>query len=74
MPEIAVKWILESTAITCTLVGSRNVRELETNVRSVQDPLNADIKDQLDRITLPLMEKMGNHFDYYESAENDRTL
>ena len=74
MPEIAVKWILENTAITCTLVGSRNVRELETNVRSVQDPLNADIKDQLDRITLPLMEKMGNHFDYYESAENDRTL
>jgi len=74
MPEIAVKWILENPAITCTLVGSRNVRELETNVKSVQEHLGAEIKNQLNQITLPLMEKMGNHFDYYESAENDRTL
>ena len=73
MPEIAVKWILKNPAITCTLVGSRNIQELETNVKSVQEPLSTDIKDQLDLITLPLMEKMGNHSDYYESTENDRT-
>ena len=74
MAEIAIKWILENHAITCTLAGSRNVSELEANVKAVNSPLNKEIKAELDRITLPVMEKLGNHFDYYESAENDRTL
>jgi myo-inositol catabolism protein IolS len=74
MAEIALKWILANSAITCTLVGSRNVRELEANINAVQDPLNKEIKTELDRITFPVMEKLGNHFDYYESAENDRTI
>lgn len=73
MAEVAIKWILENPSITCTLVGSRNIRELEANVNSLQSPLGKEIRDELDLITLPLMEKLGNHFDYYESAENDRT-
>lgn len=74
MPEIALKWILENPAVSCTLVGSRNIQELEANVRAIQEPLPKEIKTKLDQITLPVMEKLGNHFDYYESAENDRTL
>ena len=73
MPEMAVKWILANPALTCTLVGSRNIQELEANVKAIQEPLPKDIKADIDRITLPVMEKLGNHFDYYESAENDRT-
>ena len=74
MAEISIKWILENPAITCTLVGSRNMRELEANVNSVKEPLCRDLKEELDRITYPIIEKLGNHLDYYESAENDRTL
>ncbi|MGA2406365.1 MAG: aldo/keto reductase [Bacteroidales bacterium] len=74
MAEIAIKWILENSAITCALVGSRNVSELVANIFAVQNPLNKEIKAELDRATLPVMEKLGNHFDYYESAENDRTI
>ena len=74
MADLAIKWILENSAITCTLVGSRNVDELLANVEAVRSPLSKEIRDELDRITLPIMEKLGNHFDYYESAENDRTL
>ena len=73
MPEISLKWILQNPAITCTLVGSRNKQELEANVKAASSPLNKEIKAELDRITLPVKEKLGNHFDYYESAENDRT-
>jgi myo-inositol catabolism protein IolS len=74
MAEIAIKWILENPAITCTLVGSRNINELKANVKAVNVPLSKETKTELDRVTLPVMEKLGNHFDYYESAENDRTL
>jgi aryl-alcohol dehydrogenase-like predicted oxidoreductase len=74
MAEIAIKWIVENPAITCTLVGSRNISELEANVKAVHSPLSKEIKAELDRITLPVMEKLGNHLDYYESAENDWTI
>lgn len=74
MPEIAIKWILDHSAITCALVGSRNAQQLEANVSAVREPLDKDVKAELDRITLPIKEKLGNHLDYYESAENDRTL
>jgi myo-inositol catabolism protein IolS len=74
MSELAINWILENSAITCTLVGSRNIKELEANVKAVNSPLSKEIKIELDRITLPVRERLGNHFDYYESAENDRTL
>ena len=74
MAELAVKWIPGNPVITCMLVGSRNIKELEANVKAVNVPLSKEIKDELDRITLPVKERLGNHFDYYESAENDRTL
>jgi aryl-alcohol dehydrogenase-like predicted oxidoreductase len=74
MSEIAIKWILRNPAITCMLVGSRNIGELEANAKAVHDSLNIDILAELDRITLPVMVKLGNHIDYYESADNDRTL
>tara|TARA_Y100000768_G_scaffold378613_1_gene353261 strand:+ start:157 stop:1203 length:1047 start_codon:yes stop_codon:yes gene_type:complete len=73
MPELAIKWILANPALTCTLVGSRNIQELESNVKAIQEPLHKDIKSELDRITFSVMDKLGNHFDYYESAVNDRT-
>jgi aryl-alcohol dehydrogenase-like predicted oxidoreductase len=74
MSEIAIKWILRNPAITCTLVGSRSIGELEENVKAASGPLKNDIMTELNSVTQPLMEKLGNHFDYYESAENDRTL
>lgn len=74
MAVLALKWAYANPAITCTLVGSRNLTELLANVDAVQSPLNNDIKASLDQITFPLMHKLENHFDYYESGLNDRTL
>lgn len=74
MSDLALRWILDNPAITCMLVGSRNIDELTSNANAIRTPISRDIKAELDRITLPVMEKLGNHFDYYESAENDRTL
>jgi len=73
MADLAIKWILKNSAITCTLAGSRSRKELEENVRAASGTLSNDVMEELNSATLPLMEKLGNHFDYYESAENDRT-
>jgi len=74
MADLAIRWILKNEALTCTLTGSRTVVELEANTRAATSDLPDDICAALNMATKPVMEKLGNHFDYYESAENDRTV
>ncbi len=74
MAEVAIQWIVQNPAITCTLAGARNIAQLEANVKAVDLKLSQDILAELDIATQRLMNKLGNHFDYYESVENDRTL
>jgi len=72
MPELAVQWAIQS-GITCALVGARNARQLEENVRTLEAPVTPEMIRELDETTRDLMEKLGNHFDYYENKDNDRT-
>jgi aryl-alcohol dehydrogenase-like predicted oxidoreductase len=74
MADLSLRWIMMNGDITCTLAGSRSVKELTSNAEAVSRKLSPDIMHELDMITRPLMLKLGNHFDYYESAANDRTL
>ena len=74
MNELAIRWVLKNSSVTCSLAGSRNRSQLEANIKTVAAPLSSEIKEELDKITQPLKQKLGNHFDYYENASNDRTL
>jgi len=73
MPEVAIQWAIANKAVTSVLVGARNTKELEANVKAVENPLPDDTVEKLNRATKRLMEKMGPGFDYYESKKNDRT-
>ena len=73
MAEIATKWALAGQGITCCLIGARSVCKLEENVRAAMRPLPGGIIEKLNRITQPVMDRLGNSFDCYESFENDRT-
>ena len=73
MAELAIKWALAGQGITCCLIGARSVRKLEENVHATAEPLPAELIEKLNRATLPVLEKLGNSFDYYESFENNRT-
>ena len=66
-------WTLANPGLTCSLVGSRTVAQLEANLRAVAQPLAADVMARLNAVTQPLKERLGRSFDYYESPENDRT-
>jgi myo-inositol catabolism protein IolS len=71
--EIATKWALAGDGITCCLVGTRSPQKLEENVRAARDPLPPEIVARLNAATQPLLEKLGDGFDFYESREHDRT-
>ena len=73
MPELALKWAMAGPGITCSLCGSRNLKELKQNLKAAQEPLPPEIIEELNAATRPLLEKLGPSFDYYENPANDRT-
>jgi aryl-alcohol dehydrogenase-like predicted oxidoreductase len=73
IPEIALKWAFAGNGLTSSLCGSRNVKELQMNIKAVLEPLDAGIIKELNAATDPLLEKLGPSFDYYENPANDRT-
>ena len=73
MPELATKWALAGQGITCSLIGARKMSKLEENVRAATQPLSIDVVQRLNVITQPVLDKLGDSFDYYESFENNRT-
>jgi len=44
-------WTVANPALTCSLVGSRTVAQLEANLRAVAWPLAADVMARLNAIT-----------------------
>jgi aryl-alcohol dehydrogenase-like predicted oxidoreductase len=74
MAELATKWALAKAGISCCLIGARSPERLEQNVRAAATPLSADVVEELNRVTQPVLDKLGPHFDYYESVANDRTM
>ncbi len=73
MPELALKWAIAGPGITCSLCGSRNLKELKQNLKAANEPLAPGIIEELNAATKPLLEKLGPSFDYYETPANDRT-
>ncbi len=71
--DLALQWAFAGPGITSSLCGSRNLEQLKSNIAAASDRLDAEIIEELNRATQPLLEKMGPSFDYYESPENDRT-
>jgi aryl-alcohol dehydrogenase-like predicted oxidoreductase len=73
LSELALMWTVANPGLTCSLVGSRTVAQVEANLRAVARPLAADLVARLNAVTHPLKERLGSSFDYYESPANDRT-
>jgi aryl-alcohol dehydrogenase-like predicted oxidoreductase len=73
MSEIAIKWAVANNALTCAIVGARNLRKLEANIKAAAEPLAKEFVDRLNKATNPIKEKLGTSFDYYENTANDRT-
>jgi aryl-alcohol dehydrogenase-like predicted oxidoreductase len=71
--ELAVKWALAGGGIACCLIGARNVSKLDANVQAAATPLSPALVQRLNAITQPLLDALGDSFDYYESNANNRT-
>ena len=72
LPQLAIAWTIARPGVAATLVGSRTVEELEENIVAASFTLAPEIIDQIDRVSRPVLDKLGFNADYYESTENSR--
>jgi myo-inositol catabolism protein IolS len=74
MGDLAIAWAVANPAVTCTIVGCRNRRQLEENVRALSIALTPAVKARLDRVTDEVLVALGPHIDYYQSVEDSRSF
>lgn len=70
--DLALTWATSNPHIATNIVGSRNVKQLEWNIRGATTPMDKELRAQLDTITEPVLQKLGTNPDYYENWTNSR--
>ncbi len=73
MASISLKWAIAGKGITSSLCGSSDAANLRRNIQTASEALPDEVIEELNRVTRPLLEKLGSSFDYYENEANDRT-
>jgi aryl-alcohol dehydrogenase-like predicted oxidoreductase len=71
--DLAIAWAVANPDVACTIVGCRNRRQLEENVRALALRLSPEVKARLDRATDEVLAKLGPHIDYYQSVADSRS-
>ncbi|MCU6798314.1 aldo/keto reductase [Paenibacillus sp. WQ 127069] len=69
---LALAWAISNEAICTTIVGSRNVKQLELNIQGASYELSQATIQRLNEITEPVLQRLGSNPDYYESRLNSR--
>ena len=72
MPALALKWCTANPAITTTIVGTRKVSQLRSSVQALDIDLSPEVMDRLDRLTRPVLEKLGYGIDYFQGEATQR--
>ena len=50
LPQLAIAWVLDNSAVSVALVGMRNKQELQENVAAADWRLSDEIRLQIDQI------------------------
>jgi len=72
MAALAIAWVISKQGVDCALLGSRNKNELLENLAAFTLSPGKAILDEIDKLSLPVLEKLGNNPDYYENRLKSR--
>ncbi len=73
MAHLAMAWVMARPGVTCTLVGARNLQQLQDTIAAAQLELPSGLMQQLDELSQPLLDKLGTSPDYWNTEANSWT-
>jgi myo-inositol catabolism protein IolS len=69
---LSLAWALANPSITCTIMGARNLTQLEENLQAIDYHIPRKIKKELDVLSQPIWTALGDNPDYYENRSKTR--
>jgi aryl-alcohol dehydrogenase-like predicted oxidoreductase len=72
MSQLAIAWILQKPFIASAIVGVRNVHQLQVNIDACLLTVPRKVELLIDKISRPVLQKLGNNPDYYEHSSKSR--
>lgn len=69
---VSLAWAMKNQAITNTLVGSRDCKELLSNIQAADFELPNDAYDVLNTASQPILVLLGNNPDFYQNRKESR--
>jgi aryl-alcohol dehydrogenase-like predicted oxidoreductase len=72
MAAVALAWVMQQPGVVSFLVGARKPDEVGWNLPAVDLALSADVVAELNRVTEPVKEKLGNNPDMWLSKSRMR--
>ncbi|MBU8907679.1 aldo/keto reductase [Desertibacillus haloalkaliphilus] len=69
---LSLSWVLANSDITTTIVGSRNETQLEQNLQGALYDMPSELYEELNKVTKPILDRLGSNPDYYENRKNSR--
>lgn len=72
LAQLSIAWILARPGIQSALAGCRTLIELDSNLAACEIHLPAHVVQEIDRISQPVLDQLGNNPDYYENTKNSR--
>lgn len=72
MAQLSIAWTLKKPFMTSTLIGSRNLKQLKSNMEALFLELSDDTERLIDDISQPILDLLGNNPDYYENTSRSR--
>lgn len=69
---ISLSWAMDKPGISNTLVGSRNRKELLSNIEAAEFVLPRDAYEELNAASQPVWDILGDNPDYYQNREESR--
>lgn len=72
LAQLSIAWVLNKPFMTSTLVGSRNTTELYANIDTARIKLSSETMGLIDKLSEPVLLKLGYNADYYENTKDSR--
>ena len=69
---LAIAWVNHKPGVTSIIVGCRNVEQLDENMKSFEIKLSSDVIKEMDDISKPLFDKVGDFLDIYRGTNDPR--
>lgn len=72
MADVALAWLLHQPGVVSVLAGVRSPQQARDNVAAAQLALDADVLDELARVTEPVKQALGPNADMWQTQSESR--